>query len=48
MDVDENSRHSLFWNIELSGSVITDNHPAKQVARKTGCRNLLNDPKHFP
>jgi hypothetical protein len=37
MDVDENSRHSMFWNIELS-DVITDNHAATQGARKTGCR----------
>lgn len=29
MDVDENSRHSMFWNIELSGSVITSNHTAR-------------------
>jgi hypothetical protein len=48
MDVDENSRHSMFGNIELSGGVITDNHTARSVARKTWCRNLRNDPEHFP
>lgn len=47
MNVDENSRHSVFWYIELS-DVITDNHAATQVAHKIGCRHLLNDPKHFP
>jgi len=29
MDVDENSRHSMFWNIEQSGNVITGNHTAR-------------------